>query len=182
MFFRFFGLHKPYNLPYIPRHIGVNMPKRATKIIHADGAIRSERLKHLFDIELLFRWEMPPVTSREARTGEYIGNGEGRIKGPRICGTVLWDLFEEREETLCRSSLVGEIETDDGAQIHFDSRGFFIKPDQLNPNRWITSASVHFDTADPRYKWLNTLLAVWEGEFDMDKGRHHYQAYARVID
>lgn len=154
------------------------MPKRATKIIHADAAIRSERLKHLFDMELLFRWEMSPVTSREARVGEYIGSEEGRIKGPRIRGTARWDLFEEREETLCRSGLVGEIETDDGAQIHFDSRGFFIKPDRLNSNRWITSASVHFDTADPRYKWLNTLLAVWEGECDVEKGRHHYQAYA----
>ncbi|HEY4674440.1 MAG TPA: DUF3237 family protein [Candidatus Bathyarchaeia archaeon] len=150
------------------------MPKKATKTTHSHKAI----LKHLFDIELIFKWKMPPLTSRKARAGEYIGSGEGKIKGPKISGTVSWDIFEEREETLCRSSLLGEIETDDTAKICFDSRGFFIQPDKSNVNRWITSASVHFDTADQRYKWLNTLLAVWEGEFDMEKGRHHYQAYA----
>jgi hypothetical protein len=158
------------------------MPKKATKITHADETIQSEYLSHLFDIELIFNWEMSPVTSRETRAGEYVGSGEGTIKGSRIRGTVRWDIFEEREETLCRSSLVGEIETDDGAKIRFDSRGFFIKPDESNPNRWITSAAVRFDTADPRYKRLNLLLAVWEGEFNMAKGRNNYHAYARGID
>ena len=117
---------------------------------------------------------MPPVTSREAGEGEYIGSGEGTARGSRINGTVQWDLFEKREETLCRSNLTGVIETNDGAQIRFDSRGFFIKPDETNPNQWITSASVYFYTADGRYKWLNTRLAVWEGEFDMVTFRHHY--------
>ena len=145
------------------------------------SAVQSKRLEYLFEMRLQFR-EMLPVTSREAGEGEYIGSGEGTVKGPRIHGTVRWDLFEKQEETLCRSNLTGVIETNDGAEIHFDSRGFFIKPDQSNPNKWVTSASVHFDTADYRYEWLNRLLAVWEGEFDMETYRHHYQAYAQVMD
>jgi hypothetical protein len=43
---------------------------------------------------------MTPVTSREAGEGEYIGSGEGTVKGPRIHGTIRWDLFEKREATL----------------------------------------------------------------------------------
>ena len=146
------------------------------------SAVQDERLEHLFELELQFQWEMSPVTSRETGEGEYIGSGEGAARGPAIHGTVRWDLFEKREETLCRSNLTGVIETDDGAQIRFDSRGFFIKPDESNPNKWITSASVHFDTADGRYEWLNTRLAVWEGEFDMGTYQHHYQAYFQVIE
>ncbi len=144
--------------------------------------VQSERLKYLFEVELQFRWEMAPVTSREARGGEYIGSGEGTVSGPRIHGTVRWDLFEKQEETLCRSNLTGVIETNDGAQIQFDSRGFFIKPDESNPAKWVTSASVHFITADQRYEWLNTHLAVWEGEFDMDTYRHRYHAYIQVTE
>jgi len=143
-------------------------------------AVQNERLEYLFGLDLQFRWEMPPITSREAGEGEYIGSGDGTAKGARIQGAVCWDLSEKREETLCRSNLVGVIETYDGAQIRIDSRGFFIKPDKSNPNQWITSASLYFHTADRRYEWLNIRLAVWKGEFDMGAYQHHYQAYIQV--
>jgi len=148
--------------------------------VEKPGVAPNKRLEHLFEVELQFRQEMASVTSSEGRQGKYIGSGDGTVKGPKIHGAVCWDLFEEQEEALCRSNLTGVIETDDGAQIQFDSRGFFIKPDKSNPNRWITSASVHFDTGDWRYEWLNTHLAVWEGEFDMETFRHHYQAYIKL--
>jgi len=146
------------------------------------SAVQNERLADLFKLELQFQWEMPAVTPHEAGEGEYIGSGEGTAKGSRINGTVRWDLFEKREETLCRSNLTGMIETDDGAQIQFDSRGFFIKPDETKPNKWITSASVYFYTADRRYEWLNTRLAIWEGEFDMATFRHHYHVCLPVVE
>ncbi len=136
----------------------------------------------LFELELQFRWEMQPVTSREAGEGEYIGSGEGTATGSSINGIVRWDLFEKREGILCRSNLPGVIETSDGAPIQFDSRGFFIQPDETNPNRWITSASVRFYTADERYKWLNIRLGVWEGEFDMATFHHHYHAYLQGVE
>ena len=146
------------------------------------SAIQNERLVDLFELELQFQWEMPPVTSRDAGEGEYIGSGEGTAKGSKINGTVHWDLFEKREETLCRSNLTGVIETNDGAQIQFDSRGFFIKPDEANPNKWITSASVYFYTTDGRYEWLNTRLAVWEGEFNMVTFHHCYHVCLQVAE
>jgi hypothetical protein len=146
------------------------------------SATQHEHLEHLFEMELQFQQEVTPITSPEDRAGKYVGSGNGTVKGSRIHGAVRWYLYEEREEALCRSSLAGRIETNDGAQIQFDSRGFFIQPDPSNPNKWITSASVRFDTADHRYEWLNRLLAVWGGEFDMETFRHHYQVYAQVID
>ncbi len=89
----------------------------------------------LFELDLQFKWELPPITSREAGEDKFIGSGDGIAKGSRINGTVRWDLFEKREENLCRSNLTGVIETNDRASIQFDSRGFFIQPDETNPNR-----------------------------------------------
>jgi hypothetical protein len=139
--------------------------------------VQSDHLHYLFEMNLQFRWEMPPVASREAGEGEYIGSGEGTVEGPRIKGVARWDLFEKREESRCRSNLAGVIDTGEAAPIRFDSRGFFITPDQSNPSQWITTASVHFDTDDERYAWLNTRLAVWVGEFDMETFCHHYLVY-----
>jgi len=159
------------------------------KVVEEKGArmekpsvVKNQRLEHMFEVELQFRQGIARVTASEGRGGEYIGSGDGTVKGPKIHGTVRWDLFEEQEEALCRSNLTGVIETIDGAQIQFDSRGFFIKPDKSNPNKWITSASVYLHTADQRYEWLNTRLAIWVGEFDMETLRHHYQAYVQVIE
>lgn len=49
------------------------------------------------------------------RTGEYLGSGEGRIRGEQISGHVHWDLVEKVEETMCESNLRGLLRTDDGA-------------------------------------------------------------------
>jgi hypothetical protein len=121
---------------------------------------------------------MPVVTSSDAKIGELIGSGNGTVKGLRIQGTVRWDLFEEQGETFCASNLRGAIETNNGAEIQFDTLGFFMKPDKSKPNEWITSAGVRFDTADRRYEWLKAVLAVWQGEFDMETYRHHYRVYS----
>jgi hypothetical protein len=80
-----------------------------------------QHLGPLFEIELQYRPGMSPVTSSEGAIGEYLGSGDGTAKGPTIRGAVCWDLFEEQGETLCRSSLRGVIEMDDGAQIPFDT-------------------------------------------------------------
>ena len=80
------------------------------------GAVQSKRLEHMFEVELQFRQGIARVTASEGRGGEYIGSGDGTVKGPKIHGTVRWDLFEEQEEALCRSNLTGVIETNDGAK------------------------------------------------------------------
>jgi hypothetical protein len=39
--------------------------------------------------------------------------------------------------------------------------------------------AVQFETANKKYDWLNTTLALWDGQLDMKSYRHHYQVYAR---
>ena len=143
---------------------------------------KENRLGLLFDVELQYKQGMSAVMSSEGKLGKHVGSGDGTIRGARIHGTVHWDLFEDQGESVCGSNLRGLIETNDEAHIQFDAMGFFMRPDKSKPNRWITSAAVRFDTADKRYKWLNTRLAVWEGQFDMKTGRHHYRVYSQVAE
>ena len=139
-----------------------------------------EQLTHLFEIELNYTERFPDAVAVTGRVGEYSGSGTGFVNGPEIQGHVLrWDLFEEVGEQLCSSNINGVIETEDGAHIRFDTMGFFRVPDKTQPQLWATSAAVHFETNDDRYAWLNDVLGVWEGTFDMDSYRHHYQVYAR---
>jgi hypothetical protein len=140
----------------------------------------SQALEHLFDIELQYQQGMAAVTSSENKIGHYLGSGDGAVKGPKLQGAVRWDLSEEQGEPVCRSNLRGLIETNDGAQINFDTMGFFMRPNKSNPQKWNATAAVHFNTTDRRYEWLNTALAVWEGEFDMGSYRHHYKVYIRA--
>ncbi len=142
------------------------------------SGVQNNRLEQLFEVELQYKRGMPAFNSSEGKLGKLVGSGEGKVNGPKIQGTVHWDLFEDQGETVCESNLRGLIETNDGAEIKFDTMGFFMRPDKSKPNKWITSAAVRFDTADSRYESLKAVLAVWEGEFDMETGRLYYKVYA----
>jgi hypothetical protein len=39
---------------------------------------------------------------------------------------------------------------------------------------------VKFETDSEAYRWLNTTLGVWEGEFDMETYRHTYRIYGHI--
>lgn len=52
--------------------------------------VKNIRLVYLFEIELKFQWEMPPITSCEAGEGEYIGSGTGTVTGSKVGGTIRW--------------------------------------------------------------------------------------------
>jgi hypothetical protein len=136
------------------------------------------KLNLLFDIYLEYKEGTPPV-SMDGKVGEYIGSGEGRVDGPQIRGSVHWTLFEAVNEVACQSNLFGIITTEDGAEIKFDSMGIFMVPDKGKPHLWTTTAGVGFETNDESYRWLNSMLGVWEGDFNMQTHRHHYQAYSR---
>ncbi len=141
------------------------------------GVVRNNPIEPLFTVHLQYREDQPSI-STQGKVGEYVGSGTGTVGGPKVKGTVHWTLFEGQSETICESNLFGMIETDDGARIKFDTLGFFMRSDKHNPNQWVTSAAVKFDTTDERYQWLNSILGVWKGEFDMGTYRHHYQVYA----
>jgi hypothetical protein len=76
---------------------------------------------------------------------------------------------------VCTTDPAFLLETDDGATIWFDARGFGVRRQNAEP-RWVLSASLRFRTDDERCRWLNRATGVWEGVFDEDARRAHYQA------
>jgi hypothetical protein len=91
-------------------------------------------------------------------------------------GRVHWSIFEV-QGPICATTIVGVITTDDGATLEIETRGYGIVPDPDLPHLWDMPAVVRFRTESPAYQWLNTMLARWEGTFDMHHGVHTYQAY-----
>ncbi len=141
---------------------------------------QKDKIDLLFDIYLEYKEGKPPV-SMDGKIGEYIGSGVGRVEGSKIRGTVHWTLFELVNKEACQSNLFGIITTEDGEKINFDSMGIFMVPDKEKPHLWVTTAGVSFETDDEKYRWLNSLLGVWEGEFDSKSYRHHYRVYSRNV-
>lgn len=137
-------------------------------------------LRHLFDTDLEPDPQAPPVVPAEGRIGELLGSGHGRVAGP-LEGRIEWSFFEDVGETACRANPGGFIETTDGARIRFDAMGYATRREPDDPN-WTLTASLRFDTDDPRYAWLRDTLGVWEGSFVEDEGRASYRAYVVTED
>ncbi len=136
------------------------------------------RLDALWELELQYRPELGARSSAEGRAGSYLGSGDGRAVGVSLTGRVRWDLYEDTGKGVCATNFVGFIETDDGARIDFETTGFGLVPDRSAPNRWTMNGAVRFATESGALRWLNSTLAVWQGEFDMSTGRHRYRVYA----
>ena len=130
----------------------------------------SRQMRRLFDAELRYQDGMAPVLESDDR-----GHLVGRVEGPRIIGTLRWSNFEQVFADYCRLNVAGTIETDDGAQIRFDSQGFALPPTGAGP--WKVASAVRFAVDDPRYRWLVASPAVWEGEFDATTATARYRAY-----
>jgi hypothetical protein len=112
--------------------------------------VPEQQLKPLFEVKLSYV-EGKPAVSMDGKVGEYLGSGEGTVAGVKLNGTVYWTLFEAQRETACESNLFGVITTEDGAEIRFDTMGFFRRPYKDKPHLWVTSAAVSFETDDERY-------------------------------
>ena len=134
-------------------------------------------LQPAFTIELSYKKGKPQVIAEPGRVGDYLGSGEGTIKGSKVNGKVHWDLFEKVEEIVCDSNLRGIIETYDGATIQFDTLGFFCHPTEPGDSIWLNVSAVTFLTDDPCYVWLNGVTGTWQETFDMSLYWHAYQVY-----
>jgi hypothetical protein len=143
-------------------------------VSHAGCDTASTGMDHVFDVELRYQDGMAPVRKLEDR-GDLVGSGTGRVEGARISGTMRWSNFEQVFVDHCRLGVAGIIETDDGVEIQFDSQGFALAP--TGGSGWRVAAAVRFSVDDPRYRWLATVPAVWEGEFDAITATARYRAY-----
>ncbi len=137
----------------------------------------SRHVRHLFDAELRYQDGMAPICELDGR-GKLVGSGTGRVEGPGISGTVRWSNFEQVFADHCRLNVMGMIETDDGAEIRFDSQGFAVPP--AGEGAWKVASAVRFVVNDSRYRWLDAAPAMWEGEFDATTATARYRAYLRA--
>ena len=146
----------------------------------------------LFEAESRHRPDMAPVVSGEGREGELIRSGEGKVRGERIRGTIRVTFYSaecvfpqvlaghpvDPGLHVCKENPGGFIETDDGALIEIDGKGFGMRGfDPKEPQRWRLMMGIRFATTDERYRWLNGTLGLWEGIFDEKDGRAFYRVY-----
>lgn len=136
-----------------------------------------QRLEHLCDVELENQQGKKPVISRKGKLGEYLVSGEGAVFGANLNGYVQWDLTQEIADDRCGFSLMGEIVTEDRASIRFDTLGFIKRGVGDEPSRYQLTGSVLFQTGSNKYGWLNDVLGVWQGFYDMGSFRHSYRIY-----
>lgn len=137
----------------------------------------------LFGAVLEFKSDSPTdaVIAPDGRDGAYIGSGDGTVAGDRLTGTMSWSLYAGNclyplvrsglpvpdDLHLCTLNPGGFIETEDGARIRFEGRGYGLR----SPERYRVSATLAFSTEAAQYDWLTKLLAVMDGDFDEKAGR-----------
>ena len=146
-------------------------------------------IEPLFKAVLQYRPESQPdaVIAAEQHDGAYIGSGDGTAAGDRLRGKIRWSLWSGNclyplvrsgqsvpdGLHLCTMNPTGFIETQDGARIRFDGRGYGLR----SPKKYKTNLTLVFGTEDTRYAWLTKTLGVMEGEFDEKSGRAIWNVY-----
>lgn len=130
---------------------------------------------HLLTLKLAVSGMQPigatPVGNR--RVGLVAG---GTFEGPRLRGTVLpggadWIITRPDGATTLDVRIV--LETDDGAAIGLTYRGMRHGPaavmDKVNsgqfvdPREYYFRTAVSFETAAPKYDWLNRIIGIGTG-------------------
>jgi Protein of unknown function (DUF3237) len=101
----------------------------------------------------------------------------GHFEGPRLKGKVLsggadWTLL--RSDGVLELDLRTTLQTDDGALIHMSSFGLRHGPpdviaalgrgEAVDPSLYYFRTTPRFETAHPKYAFLNKLLAVSSGD------------------
>jgi hypothetical protein len=109
----------------------------------------------------------------QAKFGTYLGQGDGTVSGELIAGAVTWDLFEDQGDAACDANLIGQIRTEDGAEVGFEILGFFKRAGDRKT--WTMTSAIRFRSADARYRSLDDCIGVIRGTFDPDSYVHRYE-------
>jgi len=133
------------------------------------------RTAHLMTLRLTVTGMQPigATPNGNRRVGLVAG---GRFEGPKLKGTVLpggadWIIGRPDGSTTLDVRIV--LETDDGAAIGMTYRGMRHGPaavmERVNKGEFVDPAeyyfrtAVAFETAAPKYDWLNRIIAVGTG-------------------
>jgi hypothetical protein len=115
--------------------------------------------------------------------GPQLGGGPGTISGERLNGKVAWDFYEDIGEAYCTNAIAGHIDTDDGARIDYQTRGYAkVEHPDVDGDSWTMTHSVFYSTDDARYAWINGAQGLWYGEFHMGHYQHNYKAYVATVE
>src|SRR5437879_6654027 len=121
-------------------------------------AARNSGLEHIFDFDLQAVPGKEPFASTKNREGAFIVNGTGTVKGETIHGKIKMSFFAidcayllvqaGRDpgpgQHLCKENDGGVIETDDGALIDFDTKGYGLSGADVSfTKRWRVDIAVH---------------------------------------
>jgi hypothetical protein len=178
-----------------PNESGAECPmvsQVASNSTSKDGAEAAGQSRSLEDMELLFSVKLQDkvaeaVVPANGREGEYLGSVGGEVVGKRLSGTMRTSMFSgncpvpgmrkgaeaPKGLHLCTLNPGGIIETQDGARIHFDGKGYGM----FSPEKYRVSMTMAFATDDPRYQWLTPMLGAMEGEFDVKTGTAIWNVY-----
>jgi hypothetical protein len=153
----------------------------------ATTASGEKRLEELFraDLQYTSESESDAVVASEGREGVYIGSGDGTAIGTRLRAKLRWSLWSgnclypvvrsgqsvPQRLHLCTLNPAGFIETEDGARIRFEGRGYGLRDSEM----YQTNLTLIFSTEDVRYEWLTKVVASdgrrvrredWEGNLE----------------
>lgn len=146
-------------------------------------------VEHLFDMDV----ELEPAQAIPTPVGArmtFIAKG-GTIEGPRLKGELLpggGDWLMIGTDLIGRVDVRATIRTDDGALIHYETRGVIEVPadgmerlaagERLPFEETYVRTTPKFETADERYSWLNGIVAI--GHNELVANRINYRIY-RVL-
>jgi Protein of unknown function (DUF3237) len=136
-------------------------------------------VEHLIDMSV----DLEPAQIIQTPVGmrmTYIARG-GRVDGPGLSGELLaggGDWLVVGTDLIGRIDVRATLRTDDGALIHYTTRGVIIIPpdglqrladgERLPFEETYVRTTPSFETSDERYAWLNGVVAVGYNELSQD--------------
>lgn len=152
-------------------------------------------LSRLFE----FAWQVDPsaetVIPPTHREGAHLSDGTGRSEGG-LSGTMRFSMYtgdcpldpgylelpegqpKASGDHVCTVKPGALLETDDGAVIQLDFRGFGLRLEARAP-MWSLNGSLRMHATDQNYTWVNGGLYVFEGEFNENTGRGDYRVLSQ---
>jgi hypothetical protein len=138
-------------------------------------------IEYLCDLELTYR-ELPVfatdfvlVRSSGTEEGSGYGEGDGKVNGPQLKGTVRWvNHPHRRSDRAMLPDAHGVILCDDGAILLFSLQG----RTTFKGEQGQQVLRMLFETEAERYRWLNTALCVLEGV--IEAGRMRARVYVCI--